>query len=434
MFVRYWDNALTVTELEELARRLMVDPVARERFQEYCLQAVAAADLAAVADKQIVLRAADFRAAAPASARPSARWSRRRLLGFVGSGIAAAVAAGFVGWRFRSERPTTPVQLAETGGEVTLRSGDGKIMAPNGLLPPSSTLFTNGPLSWAMLRYPDGTGIALAGDSAATVTDNGYRMLLRRGTATAEIPTKRVDANSLTLATAEARLSNLNGVVMTLRHMLQRTEVGVHQGLVTVAATTGGPPAVVRGGEMLTVQANGDQRKQVLRATPDEFALDLMRPLPNSWQVGERELTADGPVLHPQFYFDPFHYTKMWQIRSDQQWAKGFFRLFPESVLRVRYWVDRPGPSQVNVCVRTERLTKPATGVVECNDAFAEARPRAWQWLEVKAGDMLDNPFAPRFGPPWVGFLLVINTYEQDLGLKIAEYQVTRPHGPGGKH
>jgi hypothetical protein len=119
----------------------------------------------------------------------------------------------------------------------------------------------------------------------------------------------------------------------------------------------------------------------------------------------------------------------MSQIRSDHQWAQGFFRLFPESVVRVRYWVDRPGPSQVVFCVRTGSPADPATGVLECNGAFAQARPGEWQWLEVKAQEMLNNIHAPKFGPPWVGFLLIFNTYKEDIGLKVARFQVTRSGG-----
>jgi hypothetical protein len=67
--------------------------------------------------------------------------------------------------------------------------------------------------------------------------------------------------------------------------------------------------------------------------------------------------------------------------------------------------------------------------MLECNGAFAQARPGEWQWLEVKAADMLDNMHTPMFPAPWVGFLVIFNTYEADLGLKIAEFRVS---GPGG--
>jgi hypothetical protein len=53
--------------------------------------------------------------------------------------------------------------------------------------------------------------------------------------------------------------------------------------------------------------------------------------------------------------------------------------------------------------------------------------PNGWQTLEIPAADMLNNRFAPKFGSPWIGFLLIFNTYETDLGLKVAEFRIVPP-------
>ena len=45
LFVRYWDNDLTPAEAEELDGRLAAEPRAREWFQLFTMQAVAAAEL-----------------------------------------------------------------------------------------------------------------------------------------------------------------------------------------------------------------------------------------------------------------------------------------------------------------------------------------------------------------------------------------------------
>jgi hypothetical protein len=79
--------------------------------------------------------------------------------------------------------------------------------------------------------------------------------------------------------------------------------------------------------------------------------------------------------------------------------------------------------------VRRDDLGSSDTGVIECNGAFADARPRQWQTLTVEAGAMLDNKHAPKFGAPWVAFLIIFNTYREDLGLRIASFQVIPP-GP----
>jgi ferric-dicitrate binding protein FerR (iron transport regulator) len=435
LFVRYWDNALTGAEAAELEQRLAADPLAREWFQLLCLQAVVTAELPAVtappAPRGRAGAAGRIGSPSPAEpARPPRRWSRRRVLGYLGGGLAACVVAGVLGRRYRSAPPAAPVRLRATHGAVTLQTASGQTVPLTDFVPPGGTVSTHGPNSSAVLSYADGTGVAFNGDSVVTVAGHGRRLVLHQGTATADVPPQPAGADLLTLATTEATLTGLSGVLMTLGRLLRATEVGVHHGLVTVATPTGEPLEVVRGGELLTIRAGGDRCKQQLPATPDQFAWDLTRPLPDDWHVGYRELTPDGPVVRPEFWFDPYHQAEMSQIRSDKQWSRGFFRLFPESVLRVRYWVDRPGPSQVVICVRTGRRADPATGVVECNGAFAQARPREWQWLEVKAQDMLDNIHTPRFAAPWVGFLVIFNTYQTDLGLRVADFRVTRPGGP----
>jgi hypothetical protein len=47
LFLRYWDDALTPAEADELEQRLAADPTAREWFQAITRQAVAAVDIRA---------------------------------------------------------------------------------------------------------------------------------------------------------------------------------------------------------------------------------------------------------------------------------------------------------------------------------------------------------------------------------------------------
>ena len=67
--------------------------------------------------------------------------------------------------------------------------------------------------------------------------------------------------------------------------------------------------------------------------------------------------------------------------------------------------------------------------MLECNGAFVHAKPGAWQVLEVKAHEMSDNVHAPKFDSPWVGFLVIFNTYRSDIGLKVAGFEVIPPNG-----
>ena len=423
LFLRYWDNSLTSAEATELDRWLADDPAVRDQFNELVMQTVAICEFHAVSRP------------GPARARGERWWSRRQVLSW--SGLAAGVAASVVfGLRQWGGEPTpTPdhsVTLASASGAVRVGMGPGQPARSGQNLLPGETVTTEGPNSSARLTYADGSVIVLTGDTVMTVSDRGRGLVLERGTATADIRFQPSTAEPISLATVYLTLPRLSGVVMTLGQVLKASEVEVHQGRVTVSAPSGDRLADVLRGELMTVAADGEHHKKPIPTTPEAFAWDLTRPLPDGWHVGHREITTEGPLVRPEFWFDPYHQAVMSQIRSNHQWARGFFQLSPESVVRVRYRVERPGPSQVCFCVRSAMPGSSETGMLECNKAFVDALPREWRWLEVRAADMLDNPHAPKFGPPWVGFLVIFNTYREDLGLSVAEFQITRPGGPAG--
>jgi hypothetical protein len=118
----------------------------------------------------------------------------------------------------------------------------------------------------------------------------------------------------------------------------------------------------------------------------------------------------------------------MYQIRSENPWTRGYFRLVEGSTIHVRYRAKQACPrGQVCFCVRTPQSRCPDTGMVEYNGGFEAVAPGEWKWLRVRAGDMLDNKHTPRFGSPWIAFLVIFNTFEEDIGLEIAELRVTPP-------
>jgi hypothetical protein len=428
LFVRYWENDLSAANLAEFERRLVAEPGAREAFQFFCLQTIVAAESPSIADT-ITTSKADNDLLHIERKAPAPHWSRRQILRYVGGSAAAVALAGYFGRQQLGARKNTSnaVRLSSVKGEVTLRTASGRNIRPSGDVPTGGTLSTFGPVSSAVLSCPDGTEVSLTGDSEVAVLRGGTRLVLLQGAATADIPPQRVGPKSMSLQTAHASLSRLSDVLLTMARSQRGTEVGVQNGMVVVDSPSGQSLGVVRAGEILTVRADGDRSKQLTPATPDHFAWDLGRPLPSGWNVGQREETANGPVVVPEMWLDPYYQVEMCQIRSDHQWARGFFRLFPDSVIRVRYWVDRPGSSQVVICVRTGSHSDSATGVLECNGAFSRARPEAWQVLEFKVSDMLDNVHRPKFGAPWVGFLVIFNTYRSDIGLKVAGFEVIRP-------
>jgi hypothetical protein len=210
------------------------------------------------------------------------------------------------------------------------------------------------------------------------------------------------------------------------------TEVGVQTGRATVNDAAGDPLEILHPGEYMTVRADGRHRKVPVKPVEPKFSLDLTQPLPDGWAVGKLkpDPRTGSQVLVPEYYFDPYHRAHMYQVRSDHRWYQGFARLLPGSRFRVRFKVEKAGRSQVVACVRKDDLGQSDTGVLECNGAFANARPGVWEEFEARSQSMRDdkgNKHAPNFGPPWVAFLLIVNTYEKDLGLEIASFEVVPP-------
>jgi ferric-dicitrate binding protein FerR (iron transport regulator) len=421
LFVRYWDNMLTGAEAEELGRHLATDASAREMFEMCCLHAVVAGEQPAVTSW------ADL-PARKVTVQPAARgWSRRRVISALGGSVAASLLAGFAGWRFWEAHSKKLVRLSQIVGDVSLHAANGSILPLTSLVPLGATVSTLGPVSSVVLSYSDGAGISLTGDSVLTVADGSGQLMLRRGGATANIASRPADAVPITVTTTEATVGELNGVRLSMGRIGNATVVSVQQGQVNVSAASGESLGKVSGGELLTVRAHGACRKEPMPVTPDQFAWTLSKPLPKDWALGYRMESADGPFVVPEYWFDPYHQARMCQIRSDNQWNRGLFRVFPDSIIRVRYWVDRPAPSQVSIVVRTKSSADPVSGVIEYNGAFARSRPKEWQWLEVRGDELLDNIHRPRFAAPWVGFLVIFNTYKEDIGLKVAEFEVRRP-------
>jgi ferric-dicitrate binding protein FerR (iron transport regulator) len=427
LFAAYWDGTLTGAAADEFGHRLATDPRARAAFEMYCLTAVIAADLRPVAET-----------GDPAARR--GRWSRRRVLGLVGGALAAGLGGvGLVRWLWpadpapHSGQRDMSLLLRPVRGTVTLTDSGGRPLPADGSVPPGATLSTSGPAAAAVLLFPNGTNLALAGEAQLVVGSDGNRVELRRGVMTADVRNPFVGLPALTLATAEAVLSGLREVLVTIDRGPEMTEVGVQAGLVSVAAPTGRQLDQVREGEMLTVSADG-HRKQPIPETPMKYDWDLRPPLPPGWAVGSRVRDAGEWVVKAEAYPDPYwDGTRMFQIRSHQTWARGFFRLEPESTVSVRYRVKARQRGQVCFCVRTGDPRSSNTAMLEWNGDFLPPEPgQPWRALEVRAGDMLRPPnrHAPAFDPPWVGFLVIFNTFTEDVGLVVSEFGVSGPDRP----
>jgi ferric-dicitrate binding protein FerR (iron transport regulator) len=416
LYLRYWDDRLSEAEAAEFAALLRDDPLARDWFRMNNLQAVAVADLPVAEPRPVPVRHG---------------WSRRRVLQFLGGGVAAGLTAGILGRYFFPAESDSVAHLTESKGGVSVTTSNGRPLPPIGPLPPDAVVETHGTHSTATLVFANGSDVMLAGDSTLAFTRDTRQPRLMRGTAVAEVRPVKFNERPLMFHTAEAVCSAVGAALLTLTHAGRVTEVGVHTGQVAVTEPTGEPIDSVHDGELFTLRADGQRSKQPLFQSEEDYTLDLTQPLPEGWFVGRKFDEPSGPVIRPELWYDPYHQTEMYQIRSHNRWSRGLVNVQPDSVVTVRYRVRTLGRGQVCLVCRTEDLKEAATGVLEWNSRYEPVADNGWNSLTVRAADMLDCKEAPKFGAPWVAFLLIFNTYGSDLGLEVAEFRVSRPGGPG---
>ena len=93
---------------------------------------------------------------------------------------------------------------------------------------------------------------------------------------------------------------------------------------------------------------------------------------------------------------------------------------------RLRYRVDRPGTGQFLTVIRPDPPTSKNSFVLLAPVPFAPTADGGWQTITFGVADWVPEHQAPDYPYPWVAFLAIANTYEVDLGLRVAEFTVTR--------
>lgn len=414
----YWDGTLTAAEAAELDARLAADPAARDWVRTVCFQAAVTSEWAAAG-----------RPVAEPVPRPTPKVSRRRLIAGFGLGTAVGLTGGLLAARLAVGRPPQAVRVVWSRGQVFAADGFDRPLTAGSVVPAGVSVVTVGTNSAAALECPDGSRLNLSADSAVAVDVAAGWVRLLRGALAADLKAAADPHPPLSLATAAAALTAGGGVELAISSTPDATELQVQHGRAAVTSPAGVRLGEATAGELFTVHADGRHRKQAVPLVPDRYALDLTAPWLAGWQVGTRADTPDGPVLRPAFWYDPYHSAVLSQIRSHNVWTRGLVRLYPDSELHVRYRADRPAFGEVVLVVRTPGCVRGATGNLQWDGTFRACLPGEWATLTARADALLDNRHTPEFGPPWVAFLLIFNTFDADIGLCVADVRVSRPGG-----
>jgi ferric-dicitrate binding protein FerR (iron transport regulator) len=419
---------MTDDRLDDLITRHLHGALAPAEVAELSAAVVASEDVRkALADASVLVvgLVGRFPRAEPAAARPP-RPSRRWWA--VAAALAGVVLVGLGAWALRPG-PAPPGYVAEVeshAGEVRVGAAG---VGPGTRVESGQTVSTVGMDSGVTLRYPGGARVVLGGDTAVTLTADGpaRRVQVERGNLSAD-----VEGDRMTIATPEAAVEAGHAVLAVGRGPRQ-TEVGVTEGTARVTDPSGSPLMDMAGGDYGTVSADGVARKDRLTRPGDDYRWRPDRPLPAGWNLGRLAPGPDGFVFAPDVWDDPHIFRRCWQIRSDARWLTGLFEIHPDTRVRVRYKVDRPGTGQLLVVVGDRPAPRARCNVLLAPVPFEPAPGGGWRTVELAAADWVlekvpGRPPLPDL--PWTVVLVVFNTYEEDIGLRVAEFAATRPR-PG---
>jgi hypothetical protein len=412
LFPRYWDQTLNEGNWQELELLLDVYPEARATFQTLSLQAAAVAELAV-------------------PTLPVPHWSRRRVLTYAGASLAASIAAGVSFLRSRNTPPSDAIELVSIVGNVEPLHRPGSRLQVGSSVEAGITLRTLGDRSSAVLKFGQRGLLTLTGNTSIQIT-SANSLRLDEGTIAGEFSAAPPGQAAMLLGTLAAVLTIRDATNVVVNRHIGITDIGVQSGHMEVVSTCTTISKDVQTGERITVQDDGKQTVEKLRASPNSYAWNLQEPLPKGWAVGTRESFAGRSCVQTVAWPDPFHNKRMmYEIRSHQDWIRGFFQVYPESQIQLTYWVDEvPNAMQLVIVSRTSRSSRPECGCLDLQRVFVDSPTKQWVTITARADEMLDSDCPVTFGPPWIGFSVILNTYEQDCGLRVADFRVSRPGFP----
>ncbi|MGE3805802.1 MAG: FecR domain-containing protein [Gemmataceae bacterium] len=434
--LRYWDNELSEDELAALNRALEEQPGLRAELAELSLQALGLAEhfsaqrfpQQSVAAPPKPSHPGERVATIPASPvfRQVRRWGAVAAAMFV----AVVVSAWFLG---TSTSPSEPVvaRVKWTEGTLRVAAADGSEtdLPEGGAITWGQTLQTQGD-SQAQLELADGTQLQMFPWSSITfsVEGVGQQVRLLDGELTADVR-REPSARPLLLATEEAEVRPARSRVSLSRNR-RKTEIGVFGGESCVVTARDGHAVDVKPGQRAIAVPNKTLRPEPIVPAPDTFELSFGSKLPDRWRAGEL-ITDNLPAgalaaVHSvplTTRAGKVHY----QIGTPNEWNRGLFTIHDDTLLHLRFRVDRPGFFHLLVGARGPDPTDAAAVNLEAPGFWKQREPGQWYTVSLplsrfrRVGKRLNEP-----PPPLTAYSVIIDGQEVDRGLALERLWVTR--------
>jgi ferric-dicitrate binding protein FerR (iron transport regulator) len=441
LVARYFDGALGETEIAELNALLRADPECRRLFAEYATRGCLIREALDSERQRFERTPADEMDWCDGPAPTPRR--RKRML--VVAGAAALLLVGAVlavlFWPAApvpNEAPVAIVAVVESGaGDVRVIAPDGqvRVVAERTELRSGETVRTEPVRGAAGIIYPDGTRLALAGDTSVTCTGTERKAVaVHQGTVGASV-NPQPEGRSMVLTTPAARIE-VRGTEFTCHVSPDRTDVSVTKGSVRVVRASDGKAVDVPEKKRVRAEARADLAVEDIPERPETWALEFEEGLPAGMHRGR--FVTEGLPRGSKGGAAALRSTRpgeeeLFEIVTPEAWEQGLFAFHADSHLHVTYTIREPKWVNVFVIARSAGPNGAHIGnyLFKDDEFIAPARVGKWQTVTIPLAKLrragLNSDLAP--GPDQVPYLVVLSS-QGDRGLVIDRLWVTRG-GPG---
>jgi ferric-dicitrate binding protein FerR (iron transport regulator) len=402
---RYWDNALTPAELAAWNAALASQPELRAALSDLSLQALALAE-----------RFSAERAVAGPVGGPALLGRRRWRLwtaGMAATFLLAATIAWLVVGTQPAKQAAVIAQLEHIDGEVRGRTGDGpetELAAGQSLLS-GQTLATLDDDSSAQVRFTDGTRLLLSG-----------RKRLRLGGAPDQ-PVRLHDED------AAVEVSPQPGTKLSVAASGPATCVAVVEGQAEVTRSVERQSVALRRGQSLAIGKAGPLRPLPMAAVPDTFTLSFGPELPAGWGTGTivgGDLPAGSLAAVRAAAYPTKSGASWYRIRTHNAWTRGLFAIHDDSVLHLRFRMEKPFYFQVLVAARGADPTQFHTVNLEAQPPPMRRQPGVWYTVNLPLAKFRRHERGTSPAGPLIAYVINLDSQQTDRGLTIDRLWVTR--------
>jgi ferric-dicitrate binding protein FerR (iron transport regulator) len=428
LVLRYFDGDLNEAELVELNDLLRSHPENRREFVDHCTR--------------ISLIRETFDPQSETLRRHEQHAAGTRVKGRRGWRVAAAAGAvlvavaGVLGWLSGHRGEASRIgMLEQVSGDVRILAADGhtRTVKSEAAIRSGDTVRTRGAQSTAVLGYPDGSRLTLAGDTAITCAERGFKsVVVHEGTLAASVE-PQPGSTPMLLATPTAAVEVLQTQFLVAA-LPDHTDLSVTRGRVRLTRVSDGKAVEVPEGKRVLAGERTALTLEAIAGPPDTWEVDFEDGLPRNLSRGRFvndglptgskggvaavrvDLGAEG-VLH--------------EIASPDLWYRGLFAVHEDSHLHFTFKMDRPDWVNVFIIARGPDPNGPHTGNYLFNELSWRAPPGKWRTVSIplsqfrRAGSGKGPPPSPDEVP-----YLVLFSSQGDRGLVLDRMGVARG-GPG---